>query len=224
MRCIVKGAIFFNLYRLNSRYFRWLIRKLVCQLEGGEYYSGTLRQIFKKYYDVEIGLYTHGGCFVPCQCDRYTTIGRYSSIARGVKTMNMNHPMEFKSTHGFFFNAALGRCKKDQSVYIPLTIGNDVWIGFNALILPHTKQIGNGAVIAAGAVVNKDVPPYAIVVGNPARVVRFRFTEEVIARLEASRWWEGRIEDLDIDEFSRPYTSPPPTEIAGKDPEKANKH
>ncbi len=209
------GSILFHLYQCNSRYLRWTIRRLACKLEGGEFYSQTLRRIFQHYYEVEIGLYTHGGCFVPGQCDRHTTIGRYSSIARGVKTMNINHPMEFKSTHAFFFNATLGRCKTDQCTYTPLSIGHDVWIGFNALILPHTRKIGNGAVIAAGAVVNKDVPPYAIVVGNPGRVVRFRFPDQVIANLEASQWWNKRIEELNIDDFAKPLEVPPTPDGSG---------
>ncbi len=201
-------ALLVHLYKINSRYLRWLIRNLACKFEGGEYNSTTIRRIFKTYYAVDIGLYTHGGCFIPGQFDRETSIGRYSSVARGVKTMNINHPLEFKSTHAFFFNAALGKCPKDCCSYTPLTIGHDVWIGFNALILPHTRHIGNGAVIAAGAVVNKDVPPYAIVVGNPARVVRFRFSEKVITELEASQWWTEPIDKLDISEFSKPFAVP----------------
>jgi hypothetical protein len=113
--------------------------------------------------------------------------------------------MEFKSTHAFFFNTSLGRCEEDSIPYNPLTIGNDVWIGTNALVLPHVKRIGDGAVVAAGAVVAKDVPPYAVVVGNPARVVRFRFGKETIDQLLAAQWWEKSIEELDIREFNRPF-------------------
>ena len=119
--------------------------------------------------------------------------------------MNRNHPMDFKSTHAFFFNPALGRCSGVELEYTPLDIGHDVWIGANALILPHTTNIGHGAVIAAGAVVNKDVPPYAVVVGNPARLVRFRFPPKVVEELLASKWWEKPIEELDMAEFSRPF-------------------
>ena len=84
-------------------------------------------------------------------------------------------------------------------------IGNDIWIGANALILPNVRRIGDGAVIAAGAVVNKDVPPYAIVVGNPARIVRFRFPPDVIEELLSERWWEKPIEELKPAEFCQPY-------------------
>ena len=137
--------------------------------------------------------------------DRYTTIGRYCSIAGGARTLNIDHPMDLKSTHGFFFNPVLNYCGKGAMEYIPLAIGNDVWLGTNCMILPHARRIGDGAVIAAGAVVNKDVPPYAVVVGNPARVVRFRFPKEVIEELLVSRWWEKPIEELNLSEFCRPY-------------------
>jgi virginiamycin A acetyltransferase len=69
------------------------------------------------------------------------------------------------------------------------TVGNDVWIGNGATIMPGVT-IGDGAIIATGAVVTKDVPPYAIVGGNPATLLRYRFDEATIARLLALRWWE----------------------------------
>lgn len=65
--------------------------------------------------------------------------------------------------------------------------GNDVWIGHNAIIMPQAKNIADGAVIVAGAVVNKDIPSYVVAVGNPARVVRFRLSKEIIEELIASR-------------------------------------
>src|SRR3546814_7103607 len=72
----------------------------------------------------------------------------------------------------------------------PLIIEDDVWIGHNALILPGCKFIGRGAVIGAGAVVTRNVERYTIVAGNPARKLRDRFSPELIAELEASKWWE----------------------------------
>ncbi len=196
-------------YRFRSVRIRALIRNLVVRLDGGEFRSLTLRKIFLDYHRVSIGLYTHGGCFDPYAIGQNTTIGRYCSIARGVRVVNRNHPMEFKSTHAYFFNPLLGYSSKDLLDYIPLEIGNDVWIGTNALILPNVRKIGDGAVVAAGAVVNKDVPPYAVVVGNPARVVRFRFPKHVIDALLASRWWDKSIDSLNIEDFRRPYLERP---------------
>lgn len=78
-----------------------------------------------------------------------------------------------------------------------LRIGHGVWVGNGANILAGCKTIGNGAVIGAGAVVTHDVPPYAIVVGNPAKILRYRLTPEQIEKVEASKWWE-----LDKDELN----------------------
>ncbi|CDX56463.1 Chloramphenicol acetyltransferase [Mesorhizobium plurifarium] len=69
-----------------------------------------------------------------------------------------------------------------------ITVGNDVWIGNGAMILPGIK-IGDGAIVGAGSVVTKDVPPYAIVGGSPARLIRYRFSEEIISKLLAIQWW-----------------------------------
>jgi acetyltransferase-like isoleucine patch superfamily enzyme len=138
--------------------------------------------------------------------DPHTKIGRYSSIAAGVRVVNHNHPLAFKGTSGLFFNPVLGLCDRWLVDHNPLEIGNDVWIGANAVILPEVNRIGDGAVIGAGAVVNRDVPPYAVVLGNPGRVVKYRFSPEVIACLLAEKWWEKDIEDLAerIGEFQVP--------------------
>ena len=196
-----------KLYGVNNNRIRNLVLGIVYKLEKGELYSQTLREIFKVYHDVEIGMYTMGGCFVPYQVDRFTKIGRYCSLAQQIRIANRNHPLDFKSTHAFFYNPALKRTQKDIIPYTPLEIGNDVWIGHNAFINPIVKTIGEGAVIGAGAVVSSNVPPYAIVVGNPARVVRYRFPKNVIDSLLDSKWWEKSIDEIerDIEEFQKPY-------------------
>ena len=176
-------------------------------MEKGESFSPTLREIFKVYHKVIIGKYTLGGCFNPNQVGPYTTIGRYCSIARTAFISNRNHPIEFKSTHPFFYNRGFGYCKTDNVEYKPLIIENDVWIGHNAIIMPHVSKIGNGAIIGAGAVVNKDIPPYAIVVGNPARIARYRFSPETIEKLLQEKWWEKDIDEIskNIDDYCTPY-------------------
>jgi virginiamycin A acetyltransferase len=192
-----------RLYAVNR--LRGLVLWLLRRLEGNEFHSVTLRTIFSKYWGVEVGLYTHGACFKPWAVDRETTIGRYCSIAGGVHIVNHNHPLSFKGTSGLFFNPALGLSDRWLVEYNPLDIGNDVWIGANAVVLPEVSRIGDGAVIGAGAVVNRDVPPYAVVLGNPGRVVKYRFPPEVIARLLEEKWWEKDLDDLgDITEFQVP--------------------
>ena len=206
MRNII-GTFLYKLYAIKSRFIKRSIIYVIKKIEGGEPYSKTLRRIFKKYHNVDIGMYTFGGCFHPGQMDKYTTIGRYSSIARTAWVMNRNHPIDYKSSCALFFNPIFGFTKKDYIEYTPLTIGNDVWLGHNACIMPHVRNIGDGAIVAAGAIVNKDVPPYAIVVGNPARVVRYRFSKKVIDELLSSKWWEKTIEEImpNIQEYQRTY-------------------
>ena len=74
-------------------------------------------------------------------------------------------------------------------------IGSDVWIGYDALLMPGVK-VGDGAIVAARAVVTGDVPPYAIVVGNPAKVVKRRFDDEVVAELLTIRWWDWPVDKI----------------------------
>jgi len=77
-----------------------------------------------------------------------------------------------------------------------LLVGNDVFIGHNAIVLPTAKEIGDGAFVGAGSVVKSPVPPYAVVMGNPARVVRYRFSEPTIKELCESRWWTKSLGEL----------------------------
>lgn len=200
------SAFFFNLYRINRESIRNFILHTVNRLEGGEFYSLTLRAIFNHYHMVNIGLYSHGGCFKVRAFDKHTTVGRYCSIAYGTKGFNRNHPISHKSTHAFFFNTRLGFCNTDNNHYNPLTIGHDVWIGANAMILPRVSNIGTGAIIAAGAIVNKDVPPYSIIAGNPGKIVKFRFSNNIIENLLNSKWWENSIVNLknELSEFQFP--------------------
>lgn len=192
------GDIMYYLYKYakNRRSLRWIMVKIIYYFDGGQIYSLIIRRIFSGYYNVDVGLYTHGGCFTPDHIDKYTTIGRYCSIAHSASVFNTNHPLHFKSTSALFFNPILNIVTSDPLKYIPLKIGNDVWLGHNSIIMPSVKEIGDGAVIGAGAVVNKDVPPYAVVVGNPARIVRYRFEKDVIDELLKSKWWEKSIEEL----------------------------
>jgi virginiamycin A acetyltransferase len=206
------SGLLFRAYRTENNRLRRFLLGLAARLEDGEMYSQTMRRIFREYHRVEIGMYTHGSCFELSHVDPCTKIGRYCSIAADVRIFNQNHPMGFRSTHGFFFNHALEFCSEYLVRLIPLEVGNDVWIGCRAIIMPNVRSIGDGAVIAAGAVVNKDVPPYAIVCGNPARVVRYRFEPDTVRLLRESRWWERSIEELESvkQDFLRPLQEEDP--------------
>lgn len=143
---------------------------------------------------VIVGAYTYGRPKVRFAVSGSNlSIGRYGSIADGVEIMlGGNHRTEWVTTYPF---PALPRLWP-ESVGLDgshvsrgdTVIGHDVWLGSQSLILSGVT-IGHGAVVAARAVVTKDVPPYAIVAGNPARVVRYRMSEEHIAALLRSEWW-----------------------------------
>lgn len=129
----------------------------------------------------EIGEHSYIGEF--CHIAQHTRIGRYCSIANLCTIGAQPHAMDKFSTYPF-----------DQPAPAPTTIGNDVWIGANSVILGGVT-VGDGAVIGAGSVVTKNVPPYAIVYGNPARMARYRFDNGTINKLLFSKWWLLPIEE-----------------------------
>jgi acetyltransferase-like isoleucine patch superfamily enzyme len=142
-----------------------------------------------------------------------TSIGRYCSIGCWVGIIGGNHPTDYLSTSSFSYDHNLvifSKCEEDFEVSnferyglklsrpnrheLPV-IGNDVWIGDGAT-LARGIELGDGCVVASRAVVTKTVPPYAIVGGNPAQIIKFRFKETVIERLLKSGWWRYKFTDF----------------------------
>ena len=119
-------------------------------------------------------------------------IGKYCSIGSGavfVMGGNQGHRADWVSTFPFYYQANIFKDAKNSYEKVGnTTIGNDVWIGSEAMIMPGIT-IGSGAIIAARAVVTKDVEPYAVVGGNPAEFIKYRFTEERISELLKLKWW-----------------------------------
>ncbi len=159
--------------------------------------------------DTKIGKSSHilrGATINHCQIGSYTyinvnaliqntRIGNYCSIAQNVAIGLGAHPLNLFSSSPIFYKVKnalkISLVEKDYNFNesLPIIIGNDVWIGSRVIIMDNV-HIGHGAVIAAGAVVTKDVPPYAIVAGIPAKVIKYRFPIGVQKKLIESKWWE----------------------------------
>lgn len=155
------------------------------------------------YHLSSINIYNFGN-----EQENYTlSVGNYTSIAdrcvvllsnghhyqNTVSQFPFNYTPDFKQHSNPEFNINY----KSGDVII----GNDVWIGLNVTILPNVK-IGDGAVIAAGSIVTKDVPPYAFVAGNPATIKKYRFNDEIINNLLQIKWWDWPVEVIKKELFT----------------------
>lgn len=167
--------------------------------------SDKLRAYYKKKYNVTIGRYTYG--YRINDIGQNSVIGAFCSIASGVKIGLMNHPTQYVSTNPFLYYMNRGFLKENKNIDVKIGahIGSDVWIGNDAIILPGV-HVGNGSVIAAGAVVTKDVAPYEIVGGVPAIHLKWRFEEEIRNALNESEWWEWTDDHIkrNIESFYEP--------------------
>lgn len=123
-----------------------------------------------------------------------TNVGRFCSIGESCAINPGRHPVNWLTTHAFPYDEIKYSDPADLArrgfIFIePVEIGHDVWVGTRACVMGGVK-VQHGAIIGFGAVVTKDVPPYAIVGGSPARVLKYRFPEKIIERLLAFRWWQ----------------------------------
>lgn len=131
----------------------------------------------------------------------YTDVGKFCSIAAHTRINPGNHPLERVALSHFTYRSSSYGLGPDDPDFFDwrrssrCVLGCDVWIGHGAVVLPGVR-IGNGGAVGAGAIVTKDVPAFAIVVGNPARVLRYRFEPGVIAALQRIAWWDWPHERL----------------------------
>ena len=172
-----------------------------CYVDGKVFDSklGKNVAIYGNVFCCEIGNATYIAAYTNLQ---FCRIGKYTSIGQRVYTIRGQHPTKnWVSTSPSFYskNSSNGLCYVknadfpeyrwfDEKEHVAVEIGNDVWIGNDVRIMEGIR-IGNGAIIAAGAIVVKDVPDYAIVGGNPANLIRYRFDQEDIHFLQKLMWW-----------------------------------
>ena len=186
------------------------------QLSGTTLGAYTQVQAHSVLHDVCLGDFSYCAGYNQIY---YATIGKFCSIASFVRINPGNHPTYTRvAQHHFTYRSELFGFGEDDADFFAwrgddlVTIGHDVWIGHNATIMPGVT-IGNGAVIGAGAVVTKDVEAYSIVAGVPAQKIKMRFSDEMIGKLEKSKWWDwdydtikSRLPDFrDLDTFTRKY-------------------
>lgn len=152
--------------------------------------------------DVVFGKYS--GMNENCYVAR-ATVGAYCAIGARTAINPFNHPVDWLSINEFQYHPNsfdwvpeyrdLDRLERTPDMFRHVTIGNDVWTGHNVNVMAGVS-VGDGAIIGAGSVVTKDVPPFAIVAGVPARVVRMRFSDAVIERLLRVKWWDLELSEL----------------------------
>ncbi|MBI1282696.1 MAG: acetyltransferase [Anaerolineaceae bacterium] len=149
----------------------------------------------------------------------YSEIGKFSNIASHVRINPGNHPMERVTLHHITYRRKMyGLGEQDDADFFEwrrsnkCVIGHDTWLGHNAIIMPGVT-VGTGSVIGSGAVVTKDIEPYTIAVGVPAKPIRARFPENIVEKLLQIAWWdwdrltlEARFDDLNnVDQFIEKY-------------------
>lgn len=181
-----------NLY--HTLQFIWY--KVFKKLRGVAYKNTWIHPDAKVYSGTEL-IDCKVGRFTYIRYDswaRNTSIGSFCSISDHVFIGGEIHPMEWASTSPTFHNVKNSGqktffAKHEIPAHPHTTIGNDVWI-CHCVNISAGVTIGNGAVIASGSVVTKDVPPYAIVAGVPAKVIRYRFDKDTIKALQESHWWD----------------------------------
>jgi acetyltransferase-like isoleucine patch superfamily enzyme len=160
--------------------------------------------------EVEFGAYSYVAPYTELN---YVSVGRYCSIGPHCRLFGSAHPTQWLSTHPFTHQSMFGHSVDYEPSlafegYSKATnIGHDVWIGVNAIIRPGVR-IGHGAIVGAGAVVAKDVPDYAVVVGNPGKVIKHRFSEKVIERMLKVQWWRFDMPRHMADRRDLPFDQP----------------
>lgn len=184
--------------KVTQKRVRHYAIKNIAKREKGFAYSKTIRRLYADYYGIKIGYGTYGGAFDISSIPVWggVEIGNWCSFATNVVILRYNHPLNNFTSHPIIYDPIMKYAQNFSLSRNDIVIGHDVWIGRSVIICPNVKRIGNGAVIGAGSVVTKDIKPYSVVAGNPAREIRKRFGEEKIKQIEETQWWNLEFEEL----------------------------
>lgn len=191
---------------------QYIWAKLLKKIRGSAIINSKVAKTAKIYsgshvVNSEIERYTY--CGYDCEIIN-AKIGSFCSIAGGVRIGGAMHPSDWVSTSPLFYEGRSAGLSKKFSLHAiekdgTTIIGDDVWIGNNALI-KQGVSIGNGAIIGMGSVVTKNIPPYAIVGGVPAKIIRYRFDKQTINKILESKWWD--MSEEDIIKFAQFFNNP----------------
>ena len=164
------------------------------------------------FFGVEMGRHSYTGLSSVLM---RVKVGAFCSLSWNVTIGGAEHDLTQITTHNFLCNPTHGLWDGPpfyDRFADDCVLGNDVWVAAGAVVL-RGAAVGDGAVVGAGAVVTKDVPPYAVVAGNPAKVIKYRFDGKTIARLRAARWWD--LPDGTIRKHARLFAKHPDDEALG---------
>ena len=161
--------------------------------------------MFSDMFPIEIGKHSFGGVIGSCNGYLIEKIGAFCSFAPGMDVV-ANHNLRGVSTSAFFNGVNLDNSKELNTIMGRISInrlmdnsrciiGNDVWLGRNVVIC-NGARIGNGVIAAAGSIITTDIPDYAVVGGVPARIIRFRYSDDVIMKLLRIEWWNWTDEKI----------------------------
>ena len=183
---------FIKLLIVRLKYRREVIFSSSCNVSLDSEFEGANKIYPHTSFSGKLGY----GSYIGPNCSISANIGRFTSIAPYVRTNNGRHPYTYPyaTTSPMFFSTrkqngkTFARKNMFEEFVNPPIIGNDCWVGENVFIAGGIK-IGDGAVVLAGAAVTKDIPPYAIVGGVPAKIIRYRYDEETIQFLLGIKWW-----------------------------------
>lgn len=164
-------------------------------------YHSKFEEVMQINRNTQVGPDVSAGAYFAMNEDCYvarTTVGRFCTFGARTAINPFGHPIDWLSIHEFQYHPDAFNWMPEwqevdrlprSSLFKYVEIGNDVWSGHNVTVMGDVK-VGDGAILAAGAVVTHDVPPYAIVGGVPAEIIKYRFSEKIIERLLAVRWWD----------------------------------